>query len=110
MDGSFDGAPEHWFNQPKNRHRVIVLLPCNFRPPFEFVTNKRWASPRSPRHTYRPVIPTIQSIDFFGGIPERSIARGSFCKRSMGEYERLVNGSEQCGHGPFALSKGASPD
>ena len=52
---------------------MIVLLPCNFRPPFEFVTNKRWASPRSPRHTLSPVIPTIQSIDFFGGIPERSM-------------------------------------
>ena len=29
---------------------------------------------------------------------------GRFC-----EYERLVNGSKQCGDGPFALSKGASP-
>ena len=66
-------------------------------------------APAPPDTPYRPVIPTIQSIDFFGGIPERSIARGSFCKRSMGEYERLVNGSKQCGDGPFALSKGASP-
>ena len=25
------------------------------------------------------------------------------------EYEHLVNGSKQCGDGPLALSKGASP-
>jgi hypothetical protein len=53
---------------PKNRHRMIFLLPRNFRPPFWFTRNKRWASP-IPRHPRRPVESRIfHRADFEGRL------------------------------------------